>query len=190
MRATRSADVYDPDVPAAFRQSMSLMASAVAIVTTRVEGRPWGMTITACCSVSADPPMVLVSLLSTTVSALGIRGCGEYGLSLLGSRAVDVAKFGAAPGAPKFLDDVDGLSIQGAGSTPCVRGSLAHLDCEVVDELVAADHSIFIGRVRSVAFPVEDKPLVYCHRQYHRVVPALELVRSRDDDHALVYSAW
>jgi flavin reductase (DIM6/NTAB) family NADH-FMN oxidoreductase RutF len=190
MRASHSADIQDLDVPAAFRQSMSLMASAVAVVTTRVEGRPWGMTITACCSVSATPPMILVSLLSTTVSALGIRTNGEYGLSLLGSRAIDVAKFGAAPGAPKFLDDGNWLSIQGAGSTPCVRGSLTHLDCEVVDELVAADHSIFVGRVRSVAFPVEDHPLVYCHRQYHRVVPALELVRSGEDDHAQVYSAW
>jgi flavin reductase (DIM6/NTAB) family NADH-FMN oxidoreductase RutF len=186
----RTTEIKDPDVGTAFRASMSMMASAVAVVTTRLDGRPWGMTITACCSVSATPPMVLVSLASATASARGIRETGEYGLCLLASQSIDVANFGAAPGSPKFLDAVSGLTILGAGGTPSVKGSLAHLDCEVVDERVAADHTIFIGKVRSVAFPVEGDPLVYCRRKYHGIIPTLGQPKISDAEYSLAYSAW
>jgi flavin reductase (DIM6/NTAB) family NADH-FMN oxidoreductase RutF len=179
----------EPDLATSFRHSMSLLAASVAVVTTRVDERPWGMTITACCSVSAEPPTVLVSLAATTATARAITGHGEYGLCLLGAHAVGTAKFGAAPGRPKFLDDA-GLSISGAGRTPCVSGAIAHLDCEVVQEVAAGDHVVFFGRLREIVFPGAGLPLVYCSRRYQRIVPALELVGSEAEAHALAYSAW
>lgn len=190
MRADADPTVQGAEVRVAFRDSMSMMASAVSLVTTHVDGRPWGMTITACCSVSASPPMILVSLASSTVSASAIRATGEYGLCLLGARAMDVAKFGSAPAVPKFLDTVSGFTVPGAGNTPCVRGSLAHLDCELADEVAAGDHSIFIGRVRDVCFPSSGNALVYSSRQYQRVVPAMEVRPTLNTEHQLAYSGW
>ncbi|SFL25146.1 flavin reductase family protein [Geodermatophilus ruber] len=177
------------DLSGAFRRSMSLLTAGVAVVTTSVGGRPWGMTITATCSVSAEPPMVLVSLAQTSVPARMIAEHGEYGLCLLGAHGIETAKFGAAPGMPKFLDEV-GRVLPGAGRTPCVSGSIAHLDCAVVERVEAGDHVIYIGRVREIAFPSTGAPLLYGARQYQRTVPALQLATSESEDHALAYSAW
>jgi|SRR5690348_2218995 len=180
------------DVAAAFRDSMSMMASTVVLATTQVGGRPWGMTITACCSISADPPTVLVSLASSTVSAKAIRQTGHYGVNVLSSSllAIDVAKFGSAPGVPKFLDEYEDLVVSGIGESPCVRGALAYLDCDVTSVVEAGDHSLFVGRVREVGFPSEGGALVYCYRQYQRVTPILGVVRAPESGHQLVYSAW
>jgi flavin reductase (DIM6/NTAB) family NADH-FMN oxidoreductase RutF len=167
---------------------MSLLAGSVAVVTTIVDGRPWGMTITAACSVSAEPPTVLVSLAKNTVTAQMIEAQGEYGLCLMGAHGIETAKFAAAPGRPKFMDD--GHVVPGPWSTPCVTGSIAHLDCAVSRRVDVEDHVLFLGRVRAVSFPSSGSPLVYGARQYQRIVPALQLVGTEAEDHALAYSAW
>jgi flavin reductase (DIM6/NTAB) family NADH-FMN oxidoreductase RutF len=177
------------DLATAFRHSMGLLTASVAVVTTVMDGRPWGMTITACCSVSADPPTVLVSLAKTSVTARVIAEQGEYGLCLMGAHGIETAKFGAAVGRPKFLDE-GGRLITGVGRTPCVSGSIAQLDCAVVREVEAEDHIIFLGRVRDICFPSTGSPLVYGSRQYQRTVPALQVAGSESEDHALIYSAW
>ena len=49
----------DPD---SFRAALSSLPSCVVVVTTWLGARPWGMTVSACCSISVAPPRVLVSL--------------------------------------------------------------------------------------------------------------------------------
>jgi flavin reductase (DIM6/NTAB) family NADH-FMN oxidoreductase RutF len=41
----RRASEAGGDVRGAFREAMSLLAAAVVMVTTRIDGRPWGLTI-------------------------------------------------------------------------------------------------------------------------------------------------
>jgi flavin reductase (DIM6/NTAB) family NADH-FMN oxidoreductase RutF len=192
MNAGTRAPGEHADVAAAFRDSMSMVASTVVLATTQVNGRPWGMTITACCSISADPPTVLISLASSTVSAKAIRETGCYGVNVLSSSlpAIDVARFGSAPGAPKFLDECEDLIVPGNGESPCVRGALAYLDCDVTDVVESGDHSLFVGLVREVSFPADGGALVYCYRQYQRVSPILDIVRTPESEHQLAYSAW
>ena len=58
-----------------FREAMSSLASGVVIVTSWLGRRPWGTTVTAFASVSAEPPTILVSLRSDTTSARAIDEC-------------------------------------------------------------------------------------------------------------------
>jgi flavin reductase (DIM6/NTAB) family NADH-FMN oxidoreductase RutF len=62
---------------AEFADAMSALARGVALVTCWVGDRPWGMTVTAFASVSADPPTVLVSLGSEATSAREITREGS-----------------------------------------------------------------------------------------------------------------
>lgn len=172
-----------------FKHSMSLLVAGVAVVTTTVNDRPWGMTITACCSVSADPPTILISLAKATATAQVIGERGEYGLCLMGSHGVGTARFGSAPGQPKFLDSEDRV-IRCPCQTPCATGTITHLDCVVSSAVDAGDHVVLLGRVRGMCFPSEASPLAYGMREYQRVVPAGQLVPQGAEDHALAYSAW
>ena len=54
---------------AEFLGAISSLASGVVLVTCWVGDRPWGMTVTAFGSASADPPTVMVALSSEAASA-------------------------------------------------------------------------------------------------------------------------
>ena len=135
---------------------MSTHAGGVVLVTTRVAGRPWGMTVTAFASVSVDPPTVLVSISAGTASARAIRETGAFGVSILGRHQVALAQYAATPGEPKFLDDA------------AVTDALASLDCAVVDAVEVADHVVFFGQVLRASRRINGEPLLYYGRGYLR----------------------
>jgi flavin reductase (DIM6/NTAB) family NADH-FMN oxidoreductase RutF len=151
-----------------FTDAMSTLAGGVVLVTSWVDARPWGTTVIAFASVSADPPTVLVSLRSDGISAREIAVSRRFGISMLSARQVSVARFGSAAGRPKFLeafvDPDDRVSV-----TPVVAGALAHLDCEVTETVPIADHIVFFGRVR-MAHASGGTPLVYHGRDYRTLV--------------------
>src|SRR5437667_64798 len=66
-----------------FRQVMGQFATGVTVVTTCGQGKPAGITVNAFCSVSLDPPLVLVciDLISHTLPA--IRESGSFAVNIL-----------------------------------------------------------------------------------------------------------
>jgi flavin reductase (DIM6/NTAB) family NADH-FMN oxidoreductase RutF len=171
MSMTPEIAVHRPDtVLDGFRSAMSRLAAGVVMVTCHVEGKPWGLTVSACCSVSMSPPLLLVSLGAGTTSARGIQADGEFGVSLLGQALIEVARFGSAPGQPKFVEGYCSSSAE-ASRSPVVAGALAHVDCLLERHVPAGDHILLIGRVRSVVLGDDDAdgPLVYHSRGYHQL---------------------
>jgi flavin reductase ActVB len=168
-----SGDVAAP-VADAFKVAMSRLAAGVVMVTCHVDGKPWGLTVSACCSVSMEPPLLLVSLGAETTSARAIAETGRFGVSLLGENLLDVAQFGASRGQAKFMDDfcrTDGHECV----SPVVKGGLAHVDCTVSETVAAGDHTIFIGAVQLVLAHDQNSPLVFFSRSYHRLSDLTDL---------------
>ena len=143
-----------------FLAAMSELASGVALVTCLVGGRPWGMTVTAFTSVSADPPTVLVSLRSDGTSATAIRATRRFAVNILAGGQEVVARRGSAPGAPKFVDDL------------VIAGALAHVECELERAVDIADHTVLFGRVTAARVHDEGSALAY-HRRAYRTVADL-----------------
>jgi len=148
-----------------FAEAMSALASGVVLVTSRLGDRPWGTTVTAFASVSADPPTVLVSLDSEGTSARAIAAAGSFGVSILAAEHRALARYGSAPGATKFLESFAEAGDE-AGASPTVAGALAHLDCEVVGAVPLADHTVFFGRVSETRASGGGAPLLYHRRAY------------------------
>ncbi|MBS1878296.1 MAG: flavin reductase [Actinobacteria bacterium] len=155
----------------AFREAMRTLAGGVVILTTWIEERPWGMTISACCSVSAEPPRVLVSVGHLTCVHAAIKAGNRFGVNVLGSDQKHIAEFGATPGQAKFLDTYLGEScLTEDTATPRVGDALAHLDCVVADQLEVSDHTLLVGDVERVTVAGDDRePLLYFDRSYRRV---------------------
>lgn len=168
---TRRASTGRQALPDAFRDAMGHLASTVAMVTVRVDGRPWGLTISACCSVSAAPPTILVSLGTGTVTAAAIRDRGRFGLSLLAEHQVEAARAGALPGKPKFVEDFCAPDevVEDVARMPVIRGAAAHLDCVLAEAIEVADHVVFFGAVEDVVLSDGSSPLLYWKRTYTAV---------------------
>jgi flavin reductase ActVB len=156
-----------PDLAEAFRRAMGQLAAGVVMVTTWLDGKAWGLTISSCCSVSLAPPTVLISLGANTASAASIAADGVFGVSLLGSRHQDAARAGATKGQPKFVDRFcHSPGEQWTASSPALKGALAHLDCRASKSVEIADHTVFFGEVERVVLGPGDEPLLYYARGY------------------------
>jgi flavin reductase ActVB len=147
---------------------MGRLAAGVVMVTTEVDGRPWGLTVSACCSISMSPPTIAVSLSDTTVSAKAIEDSGRFGVSILGESLIEAARFGSLRGQPKFVDHFCGERER--SQSPAIESAIAHVDCRVERSIQVADHVVFFGEVESVLHrPADDNPLVYHDRRFHRL---------------------
>lgn len=166
-----------PEVATSFRDAMGQLATGVVMVTCHVGGKPWGLTVSACCSVSVEPPLLLVSLGAETASAHAIAEEARFGVSILGEKLIDVARFGSAKGQPKFVAEYcrDGSDSRAGSMSPAIATAIAHIDCEVEQIVRAGDHVIYIGAVRNVIADPGDRPLVYHSRNYHRLTAADDL---------------
>ena len=68
---------------ATFRACMRQVPGAVTVVTTVHEGTRGGLTATAVCSVSADPPQILVCVNRSSSAEAVIVAAGRFGVSFL-----------------------------------------------------------------------------------------------------------
>jgi flavin reductase (DIM6/NTAB) family NADH-FMN oxidoreductase RutF len=159
----------EPTSAPEFSDAMSELASGVVVVTCWVGDRPWGMTVTAFASVSADPPTVLVSLESDGAAARAITSTRRFGVSMLAAEQLVLARYCSAPRATKFLEPF--VEPRRRDESPAVAGVLAHLDCEVAATIEVADHTVFFGRVRNAHASPGGAPLVYQRRGYSTVEP-------------------
>jgi flavin reductase ActVB len=163
-----------PELLASFRQAMRELAAGVVVVTTFVDSREWGITVSACCSVSLEPPLLLVSLASSSVATTAITNSGAFGVSLLREEHESVARYGARKGSPKFIAELcEPAPRQPESRTPAIRDALAHIDCQLAQAIIAGDHHILVGRVRAVCLSEPGgAPLIYHSRRFRRLNPS------------------
>ncbi|MEU8969515.1 flavin reductase family protein [Streptomyces monashensis] len=161
---TDSQDVMAAEVtPEDFRDAMARFPSGVVVVTAHCEdGTPRGFTASSFCSVSLEPPLVLVCLSDTADSALVFARCEHFAVSVLAPEHQHLALRFATKGADKFADPVLKPSPTGL---PAVYQAPVQLDCAAYARYPAGDHTILIGRVTGVRLG-EGSPMVYCEREF------------------------
>jgi len=147
---------------------MGRLAGGVTVVTALDgDGSPRGFTATAVCSVSLDPPLVLVCVAREARTPAAIRDAGRYALNFLHSGDASSSDRFAASGGSKF----DGVEWAAApGGAPLLSGVLAWVECEVEFDVEAGDHTIFVGRVTAAEIEMaNESPLVHFGGRYHTV---------------------
>jgi flavin reductase len=152
-----------------FLGGMRLAATGVSIVTTRTPQGWAGVTVSAVCSVSADPPSLLVCVHHLSRVAEAVVASGVFCVNLLSEAQQDLSELfagrAAAPGGDRFAAASWRPRQSGA---PALVGALVAFDCSLVRELRWGSHHVLIGDVLEVA-RCDGRPLVYCDRSYGRV---------------------
>lgn len=129
----------------ALRRVMGRFPTGVAVVTTEWAGEPHGMTVNSLTSVSLDPPLILVSLMSGARTTDAVERSGQFAVSILSERQEEIAlRF-----SRRAENHFHGLTLEyGRHALPVVPGALAHVECSVTHTLPAGDHAVFLGAVR------------------------------------------
>jgi 3-hydroxy-9,10-secoandrosta-1,3,5(10)-triene-9,17-dione monooxygenase reductase component len=153
---------------AAFRKSMGMFATGVAVVTTEVGGMLHGMTVNSLTSVSLDPVMLLVCLSKTSATAAAIRERGEFVVSLLSEDQEHVSRYFVG----KWENRFEGLElVYSEKGIPMPSGCVAYMSCDIRAVHDAGDHHIVVADVTACG-ERPGQPLVFWRGSYGGYQPA------------------
>jgi flavin reductase (DIM6/NTAB) family NADH-FMN oxidoreductase RutF len=145
---------------------MGCVPKGVSVVTAQGRFGLCGMTVSALCSVSLDPPQLLVCLGNQSHTLKVVRTSERFGVNILASDQQDVSKVFAA--REKGPDKFDDLPFSCESGTPILDDALAWVVCDLVHLHVTGDHTIAIGSVIAMAHR-GGSPLVWHQGDYRRV---------------------
>ena len=140
------------------RAVMRTFPSGVAVVTVDLEGERIGLTVGSLVSLSLDPPLVGVSISRQAAMHELLRGAGGFAANLLAGGQEWLAQHFARGVPPIVL--WHGIDKRDGVRGPLLAGALGWLECELVGEHEAGDHTLFVGRVERVEPGVEGTPLI------------------------------
>jgi flavin reductase len=149
-----------------FLAAMRRAASGVSIVTTTGPAGRAGVTVSAMCSVAADPPTLLACIHHKCAAAEKIVENGGFCVNLVAEDQQHLAEwFGGLRPPP------DGDRFAGAvwhdlgGNGLALDGAIAALDCELVQAQRVATHYVMIGAPRRIRTG-DGAALIYVNRSF------------------------
>ncbi|MCC9620471.1 flavin reductase family protein [Thalassospira sp. MA62] len=142
--------------PRDLRDCCGSFATGVTVVTTRTPQGDHGMTVSAFMSVSLDPPLISVSLGGQSRMLEKIRKSGRYVVNILAEHMRPHAMHFAGRTDETLTDLFDEHD-----DLPTLRDAAAVIVCDVVQEIEAGDHVLFLGHVRHLDRTPSAAPLLY-----------------------------
>ncbi len=153
-----------------FKRGMRRLAAGVSLITTYEHGERHGMAATSVCSVSADPPTLLVCVNRTATSHAVIGRAGFFCVNLLAEKDDELARrFSTPADRESRFSGREWTTL--VTEAPALVGSLASFDCEVIESVDVDSHTVFIGRVKAIELWHNDiVPLVYLDGRFDTLV--------------------
>ena len=164
-------DAVETGITQAFIDAMGGVATGVTVVATDGDAGRFAQTVSAMCSVSAEPPLVLICLHGRSPANDAIVETGVFCVNVLATQHDHVADTFAGrpwPGKEPWDFTCGHWGVAKSGS-PKIHDAIASFDCEVHEVVAAGTHKVYIGRVKDVEVE-EGVPLIYSSRLYHRPV--------------------
>ncbi|MGQ0654974.1 MAG: flavin reductase family protein [Betaproteobacteria bacterium] len=157
-----------PVDPGQFKTGMRTLAGAVNIITSAQGGRRFGMTATAVCSATAEPPTVLacINKLATTHGAVAKSKVFCVNVLRVEDWELSTTFSGGQTGDSRFRN---GKWTHLSTGAPVLIDSLVSFDCRVVKKLSHGTHTIFLGQVEQIVLGQKGKPLLYSDGQYAKL---------------------
>jgi flavin reductase (DIM6/NTAB) family NADH-FMN oxidoreductase RutF len=152
-----------------FRQLAGSFATGVTVITTGAEGSFRGMTASSFASLSLDPTLVLVCVDKSAETLAVLKAAGRFNVNILSAEQEGLSRTFARKESPE-AHGLTGIDYRlGELGLPVLNGSLAYLECEVVEQYDGGDHIIFLGEVMHGELGAPDLPLLYFRGRYRGV---------------------
>ncbi|HEY0290348.1 MAG TPA: pyrimidine utilization flavin reductase protein F [Pseudomonas sp.] len=151
-----------------FRNAMSRLGTAVNIITTNGPAGRAGFTASAVCSVTDEPPSLLVCLNRSASVYEAFKGNAVLCVNVLGAGHQDISNLF---GGKTSMDDrfAVGNWSQGQAGSPVLDDAIVSFDCRLSQITEVGTHDILICKVVSVSTRLEGQSLIYFNRQYHEL---------------------
>ena len=151
-----------------FKLGMRALAHAVNVITAAHAGHRYGLTATAVCSATAEPPTVLACVNHRSATHVAVAKSRAFCVNVLRAEDSDLSNlFSGTQSGERRFDAREWTRL--ATGSPVLLDALVSFDCRVVKKLVHGSHTIFLGQVQQVLFGKKGKPLLYAEGQYAKL---------------------
>ncbi len=166
MNAITSHKTHEPLSKQRYREAMSSLAAAVNIVTTDGPMGRAGFTATAVCSVSDEPPTLLVCLNRNTSVYNAFNAHDNLCVNTLSPELRSLSDLfgGKCSMNDRFNATNWSTSVTGA---PVLKDALISFDCIIVEQVQAGSHDVLLCQVQEINHNYGDQCLIYYQRNYH-----------------------
>ena len=146
------------------REILRRYPTGVTVVTSLLDGKPWGGTMNSFTSVSMDPPIVAIFVMEKGRTTTAINQTGRFVVNILKHDQEKEAKQFASDNLPDKFHDIR-YSESGNG-IPVIDGTLGYIECDLLEARKIADHVLFLGSVASSEVTRDEEALVYYRRAF------------------------
>ena len=154
-----------------YRDGMARFAAAVHVVTTAGPAGRFGFTASAVCSVTDDPPTVLVCLNRASNLHTSFQRNGVFCVNTLAADQQPLAEvFSRHSGMPmeeRFA--TPGWESLETGA-PVHQGALAVFDCRIINVQEVGTHWVMFGAVQDLRISLQASALLYLNRAYRELL--------------------
>ena len=161
------APVIDPQ---RFREVMASFPSGVVVLTAfGDDGLPRGLTVSAFCAVSLEPPLALACIDKTSNTLPAVQHTGGFTANILAAGREQLARKMATKVTSKF-DEISWRRADSPIGGPILQDdAAAYAVCTLRDTIEAGDHWILIGLVTEGSTREGVVPMVFSRRGYHQL---------------------
>ena len=153
------------------RYGMRHFAVGVTIITSKDGDRRAGLTATAVCSVTADPPRLVVFVNKNVQACDIVMSSGALCVNVLAGEQEEVAKVFAGMvkevhGDARFEHGQWGTLVTGA---PALENTLASFDCRVIKVFDESTHQAFLCEILATRERNDGEALIYLNGAFRRL---------------------
>lgn len=156
-----------------YRDAMARLGAAVNVITTSGANGPRGFTASAVCSVTDDPPTLLLCVNRTSDSHDPLKSNGVLCVNTLGASQEELSGLFAGAtglqGAERFRF---GSWTTLSTGCPVLEDAIVSFDCRIVDVTEVGTHTVFFAEVEAIKLGAKHEGLIYFGRAYHRITVA------------------
>ncbi|PXF31573.1 flavin reductase [Pokkaliibacter plantistimulans] len=150
-----------------FRNGMALLGGAVSVITTDGEAGRFGFTASAVCSVTDNPPTLLVCMNRSSYANAHFKANKVLCVNVLtGAHQGLSGDFANRDMTSDERFASHGWSTLETGA-PALDEALVNFDCRISDIHEIGSHTVFYCQIADIRLSGTDHGLVYFNRAYH-----------------------
>lgn len=150
---------------------MARLGAAVNVVTTVDGTGPCGLTASAVCSVTDDPPTLLLCINRDSDMNEAFKSSKVLCVNTLGAAQEHLSPiFASMTGATQSERFAQGEWTTLATGAPVLQGAVVSFDCRITQSTEVGTHTVFFCEVEALQSSGETAGLIYFGRAYHRIV--------------------
>ncbi|TDP59740.1 flavin reductase [Roseateles toxinivorans] len=162
-----------------YRQAMSSLGAAVNVVTSEGpmgSSSRAGCTVSAVCSVTDEPPTVMVCINRDSRNAAAFRDSGALCVNVVSADQQGLAQLFSDRDVPVDARFAAARWSRLATGAPVLDDALASLDCEIRSVTTVGTHDMFLCEVKALRMADSGDALIYFGRHFHRLAAPVSSV--------------